>query len=52
MAETNAKDVGKIFALEAGGGIALGFVLGLLAYSSMATSLLYISHALPAEWSK
>ncbi|MEQ8856826.1 hypothetical protein [Gimesia sp.] len=28
MAETNASDVGKLFALEAGGGIALGFVLG------------------------
>ncbi|KAA0131482.1 sodium:proton antiporter [Gimesia chilikensis] len=30
--ETNASDVAKLFALEAGGGIALGFVLGLLAF--------------------
>ncbi|QDT44058.1 Na(+)/H(+) antiporter NhaP [Gimesia alba] len=32
VAETNASDVAKLFALEAGGGIALGFVLGLLAF--------------------
>ncbi len=32
VTETNASDVGKLFALEAGGGIALGFVLGLLAF--------------------
>ena len=31
-AETKAIDVAKLFALEAGGGIALGFVLGLLAF--------------------
>lgn len=31
-AETNAGDVAKLFALEAGGGIALGFVLGLIAF--------------------
>lgn len=31
-AETTAIDVAKLFALEAGGGIALGFVLGLLAF--------------------
>ncbi|WP_417395958.1 cation:proton antiporter [Gimesia chilikensis] len=30
--KTNASDVAKLFALEAGGGIALGFVLGLLAF--------------------
>ncbi|MAT72623.1 MAG: sodium:proton antiporter [Planctomycetaceae bacterium] len=30
--ETQAIDVAKLFALEAGGGIALGFVLGLLAF--------------------
>ncbi|TWT41340.1 cation:proton antiporter [Botrimarina hoheduenensis] len=31
--QTGAFDVAKLFALEAGGGIALGFVLGLLAFS-------------------
>jgi CPA1 family monovalent cation:H+ antiporter len=31
-AETKASDVAKLFALEAGGGIALGLVLGLLAF--------------------
>src|SRR5690606_25898152 len=31
-AETQAIDVAKLFALEAGGGIALGFLLGLLAF--------------------
>lgn len=31
-AETTAIDVARLFALEAGGGIALGFVLGLLAF--------------------
>lgn len=30
--ETTAMDVAKLFALEAGGGIALGFVLGMLAF--------------------
>ncbi len=32
VTETNASDVARLFALEAGGGIALGFVLGLLAF--------------------
>ncbi|WP_417386270.1 cation:proton antiporter [Gimesia sp.] len=32
VTETNASDVAKLFALEAGGGIALGFVLGVLAF--------------------
>lgn len=31
-AETTAMDVAKLFALEAGGGLALGFVLGLIAF--------------------
>ena len=31
-AETTALDVAKLFALEAGGGLALGFVLGLIAF--------------------
>ncbi|RCS55932.1 sodium:proton antiporter [Bremerella cremea] len=36
-AETTAMDVAKLFALEAGGGLALGFVLGVLAFALMRT---------------
>ncbi len=32
QAETTAMDVAKLFALEAGGGLALGFVLGMIAF--------------------